>query len=400
MGASATIGRMGLPENDGPLMQKVLVLVTEDWFALSHFRPLIRRLKRLAREVVVVARPSGRMAEVEALGARTIALDYHRSSMQPAREAATVRRLAAILRQERPDTVHLIAMKPIVLGGLAALLARVPHVAVHMTGLGFLAISDTAKARIARRVALGIIGRLVLRPTSVLLVENPEDLAFLEAGGVRHGGRVAMLGGAGIDPAEFAGRHEPHGGPPVAALVGRMIRSKGVEVLMEAADILEQRGIALCVHLYGEFDDGNPETLARATVEAWDNSTTRRYLGVTRDVAAVWRRSDIFVLPALSREGMPRALLEAAASARPLIVSDVPGCRHFVREGQEGLIVPPGDAVRLADALARLASDASLRERFGAAARAKVLAGYTEAAVEAAVEDAYRRMYQRGGTTA
>ena len=379
-----------------PVFGKVMVCVTEDWFALSHFQPLIRRLCRLATDVVVVCRSSGRLAEIERLGTRTIDLDYNRSSMNPVREMRTARRLAALIRLERPDVVHLIAMKPIVLGGLALAQAAASHAVVHMTGLGFLAISDTAKARLARQVALTIIRRVIARPGSWLLVENPEDLAFLEGGGVAPGHRVTMLGGAGIDPAAYAS--EPAAGPaaanaiPVAAFVGRMIRSKGVGVLMEAAQLLQARQVPLSIELYGETDDGNPEAIPKATLNTWSDGQRTRYMGFTRDVAAVWRRADIFVLPALSREGMPRALLEAAASGRPIVVTDVPGCRHFVQDGVEGYIVPPGNAQALADALERLARDPELRLRLGAAARAKVLSGYTEAHVENGIESAYRTL--------
>ena len=389
------------PPVAGPIVGKILICVTEDWFALSHFQPLIRRLVRLSREVVVATRSSGRMDEIEALGARTIELDYNRSSMNPVRETKTIGRLAVILRSERPDVVHLIAMKPIVLGGMALGLGAVrsngrsehrPHAVVHMTGLGFLAISDTPKARAARRIALAIMRRTLNRPSSWLLVENPEDQAFLEAGGIAAGERSTMLGGAGIDPEAFAVRHRSDNQPPVAAFVGRMIRSKGVAVLMEAARILEIRKVPIAIELYGDTDEGNPEALSKAVLELWSDGVRMRFMGFTRDVAAVWHRADIFVLPAISREGMPRSLLEAAAAGRPLLVTDVPGCRHFVSDGIEGFVVPPGDAVALADRLEALAGDASLRARLGAAARAKVLDGYTEDQVEQAIEQAYRRM--------
>lgn len=370
---------------------KVLVCVTEDWFALSHFKPLIRRLKLIFEEVVVVARSSGRMAEIEALGARTIDFEYNRSSLNPVREAKTIRRLSAILVRERPSATHLIAMKPIVIGSLAAELAKTPHVVVHMTGLGFLAISDTIKARAAKRVALAVIGRTVRRDSNWLFVENPEDLAFLREGGADPADRVTMLGGAGIDPAEFPEQPDTRNVPPRAAFVGRIIKSKGVGVLLEASRLLEARNVPLAIDLYGDTDEGNPEAIPIATLQSWHDGVRRNYRGATRDVPAVWRQSDIFVLPALSREGMPRALLEAAASGRPSIVSDVPGCRHFVRHEVEGLIVPPGDALALADALERLAIDRELRVRLGRAARAKILAGYTAAKVEAAIEEAYAR---------
>lgn len=386
-----------LPSGGGdaaPAVGKVLVGCTEDWFTLSHFQPLLRRLKAIAREVVVVARSSGRMPEIEALGCRTIDLDYNRSSMNPMREAATVRRLAGILASERPEVVHLIAMKPIVLGGLATALRRPQHTVIHMTGLGFLAISDTAKARAAREAALAVIRSIMRRRGSWLLVENPEDLAFLESGGVRPERRVTMLGGAGIDPDAFAAQPSGVNPVPVAAYVARMIRPKGVDVLMAAAEILAARNVPLVIELHGDTDDGNPEAIPSAAIRAWADGDRRRYLGFTRDVAAIWRRADIFVLPARSREGMPRALLEAASSARAAIVTDVPGCRHFVKDGVEGLVVPPDDARALADALERLARDAGLRERLGAAARARVLAGYTEAHVQDGIERAYRAMVE------
>lgn len=368
-----------------------MVCVTEDWFALSHFQPLIRFVASAARKVVVVTRSSGRLAEIEALGARVIELDYHRSSLNPVREASTARRLSRIIADERPDIVHLVAMKPIVLGSLALRLDRRPKVIVHMTGLGFLAISDTLKARLVRPVAMRLIASLLRRPGSWLIVENPEDLQFLREGGVDPGQRVTTLGGAGIEPAEFeaAALSPPRNEIPIAAFVGRMIRPKGVDLLLEAQARLDASGVPIAIELYGRSDDGNPEAIPTAELEAWSRSGRGRWLGHTSDVAAVWRRADIFVLPARSREGMPRALLEAAASARPLIVTDVPGCRHFVRDGVEGLVVSPSDAGALATALARLARDPDLRRRMGQAARARCLAGYTVAHVVAGLAATY-----------
>ena len=382
-----------------PFVEKVLVACTEDWFTLSHFRPLLRRLRRISRDVVVVTRSSGRMAEIERLGCRTVALDYGRSSMNPLRETRTVRRLARILGDEAPDVVHLIAMKPIVLGGLAIGLERPRHTVIHMTGLGFLAISDSLKARAARLAALRVMRAVLRRQENWLLVENPEDLAFLRDGGVDAGARVTMLGGAGIDPETFAPPADLLANTvPIAAYVARMIRPKGVDVLMDAADLVSQRGIALTIELHGDTDDDNPEAVPAKTLARWANGTDRRFMGFTKDVAAVWRHADIFVLPARSREGMPRALLEAASCARAIVVTDVPGCRHFVRDGAEGLVVPPGDAAALADALEKLARDRDLRERLGRAARERVLSGYTEAHVEASIEQAYRAMLDRTGS--
>ncbi|NJO23344.1 MAG: glycosyltransferase family 4 protein, partial [Sphingomonadales bacterium] len=302
-----------MPDNKPPFA-KILVAITEDWFLLSHFRPLIIELRLLAREVVVVTRDSGRLAEVRSLGVRTIDLDYNRSSLNPVREAATIKHFLRILHAEKPDVLHLIAMKPIVLGGVAGGLARVPHTIVHMTGLGFLAISPTVKARAARLVALAILRRVIARGSSWLVVENPEDLAFLKDGGVKPEDRVTILGGAGIDPEAFPELPEPRVEMPIAAFVGRMIHPKGVDVLMEAAALLKQRGVPLAVELYGRSDDGNLEAIPSSVLTAWSDGDRTKWLGFTSDVAAIWRRAATFRIAG----PQPRRHAARAAGGRSL----------------------------------------------------------------------------------
>ena len=371
---------------------KIAVCITEDWFALSHFKPLLRSLKSVAREVVVITRTSGRQDELAALGVRVVAFDYLRSSTGVIDTVATVRRLATLLKEERPDAVHLIALKPIVLGALALVGRRDLPIGVHLTGLGLLSIASGPKQRAVRRVALSVVGRLLVRPRAHLFVENEDDLAMLRRDAADPGPRVTVLGGAGVDPDRFAMTPLPGHEPPVIAYVGRMVKSKGVDVLVEAMRLLQTRGVAACVDLYGMIDRDNPEAISAARIAAWQDAGLCRWHGHVDDIAGVWRGADVFVMATLGGEGMPRAMLEAAAIGRPLVVTDVPGCRQFVRDGIEGFVVQPGDARALAGALHRLASDAGLRRTMADAARARVLDGYTEAHLEAAVAAAYRRM--------
>ncbi len=373
-----------------------MLCVTEDWFALSHFKPLIRVLVALADDVCVVARSSGRHGEIEALGAHFEDFDYKRSSLDPAKQAFTARALSALIRKYKPDALHLIAMKPILLGGLAWRLASVPHAVVHMTGLGFMGVTQTAKMRTFRWVLQRHVAAILRHPGNWLMIENSDDLAFLEAGGTRVPNRHTVLGGAGIDPADFPVQPEPINKVPTAAYVGRMIRSKGVDVLMAAAQALRQRAVPLTIELYGPSDTDNPEAVPLAELENWAAQGLGHWHGRTDNVAGVWRGSDIYVMPTRGGEGLPRSLLEAAASGRPVIVTDVAGCRSFVRNGLEGLVVPPGDPEALAQALATLAADPELRRRMGHAARNRVLNGYTIPQVTAQYEAAYRAMVKRG----
>jgi glycosyltransferase involved in cell wall biosynthesis len=371
------------------LCRKVVLCITEDWFALSHFRPLITVLREVAHTVVVVTRSSGRLREIEALGVRVIDFDFRRSSSNPAREASSAWALARILEAESPDVVHLVAMKPVVLGGLALKLAPMCHVVVHMTGLGLLGFGAGRLLKLYRAAALRLLASMLRKPHSYLLVENPDDLALLREAGAEPGARFAILGGAGVDPQAFPPQPQPSNKVPIAAFVGRMIRPKGVDVLIEANELLRQRRVAIALELCGGIDADNPEAVDSQSLARWCAVRNVRWLGHVRDIAEVWKRADIFVLPARSREGMPRALLEAAASARPLVVTSVPGCRHFVRDGVEGFVVPPEDPKALAAALERLARDASLRQRMGEAARLRLLHGFTEDHVKQALRESY-----------
>lgn len=375
-----------------------MVCITEDWFALSHFRPLIRALVSMSRDVVVVTRSSGRIDEVQALGARTIDFDYLRASSHPLKVWQTARALRRLIASERPDAIHLVALKPIVTAAMALRGIWAPAVGVHLTGFGLLSIATTARDRLVRHVALSSVRMLVRRPRAWLFVENDDDLQLVIGQDAPPSARVTILGGAGIDPTYFAPLPQTANTVPVAAFVGRMIRSKGIDVLLDAARILRGRGQLLQLDLYGKIDIDNPEAVSRAQIDQWHRDGLALWHGHVDDVRDVWRISDISVMASLGGEGLPRSMLEAAACGRPLVVTDVPGCRQFVRHGMEGLVVPAGDAGALADALAELAANPAMRAQMATAARARVVAGFTEADLEAAVVRSYRTLLDAAAT--
>jgi glycosyltransferase involved in cell wall biosynthesis len=202
-------------------------------------------------------------------------------------------------------------------------------------------------------------------------------------------GRTAVLPGAGVDPARFPLLPPPNNRVPRIAFVGRMLKTKGVDVLVKAHQLLRARGLAAELALYGDADAGNREAIPEAVLLRWSRQPGVTWDGRTNDVVGAWGMADIAVMAPRTGEGMPRAMLEAAACGRPLVVSDVPGCRQFVRPGLEGLVVPPGSAKALADALAKLIEDRELRRQAGSAARRKLVRGYTVAAVRAKVREIY-----------
>lgn len=360
--------------------------MTEDWFVLSHFKPLLRALNAVADDVVVAARDNGRLGDVARLGVGTRAFDFARQATAPHRLWATARALGRLIERERPDAVHLVALKPIVLGAIALRAFPSLPVGVHLTGLGHLGVTDQFAGRAMRHASRFLLRSLLARPAAHCFVENEDDLAWADPTATPD--NSTLLGGAGVNPDHFAAA--PHqSGPLAAAYVGRLVRSKGVDVLIEAARLLRVSGAPVHLTLYGAIDQDNPEAFTRHELDGWQRDGLVSWRGPIADVRVAWRDADVAVVPSHGGEGLPRTLLEAAACARALIVTDVPDSRRFVRDGREGLVVPAGDAVALSQALARLAGDPALRRFMGDAARRRVLDGFTEDHVETDIRRAY-----------
>lgn len=370
---------------------KVLVIISEDWFALSHFRPLLAELTDIASDVLLVARSSGRFEELSAVGVRTRHLSTERGSLSVARQKRVRDRLASIIDEERPDVIHAIAMQTMVMASLA--LRKVKHrpslVIMHLAGLGYIEHSRSLFAPPLRVFAFATLRWCVRRHNTWVLAENQSDLEKMIAHGAALRERTALIPGAGVDPTAFPNLPPPDNAIPRLAFVGRAIVSKGLEVLVRAHQLLIARNVKVELALFGPTDAENPGSIPESTLDCWSRLPLVQWYGETRDVVGVWRRADIAVLPSLTGEGMPRSILEAGSCGRPLVVSDVAGCHHFVRNGIEGLLVKPGDRNALASAIERLVIDRELRLRLGAAARRRVVEQFSEQIVRSSVVKIY-----------
>lgn len=375
---------------------KVMLCITEDWFVLSHFQPIIRALVQACGDVVVVTTVAGRQAQIEALGARVIPFDFQRASFDPIRQAGIVRGLWRLIRDEKPDVVHAIALRPIALACLAFAGTHggtgKTKLVMHLTGVGFAGTASADRSLSLYGMTLRLITRLMRRSDTALFVENPDDAIRVVGPDWAKCANVTILGGAGVDPDLIPATPSPDLNPLVAGFLGRMVWTKGADVLVEAHRLLALRGLPLSLNLGGTPDAANPRATSQDQLEAWGRTAGITWSGRVEDAASFWRQTSFAVVPSRGGEGLPRTLLEAAATGRALIVTDVPGCRYFVRDGIEGLIVPPNDAPALADALAKLIGDPALCARMGAAARVRLLDGFTEQHVSEAAVSAYRRL--------
>jgi glycosyltransferase involved in cell wall biosynthesis len=371
------------------LARKIVLLAGDDSYVRSHSRALLTVLGEVAREVVVVTPTSHHLDELDAIGGSVIDFDCRASLTNPARDAAAAWKLARILEAEAADAIHVIGIRPATLGSLALKLVAAKQIMVHLPALDHLEPATTL-ARLYRPSPIGLIASLVRRPASFLLVESPDDLAHLRTLGVDPGARFAVLGGAGVDPDVYPVMPPSHSDTPIAACVGRMVASSGIDILMRAFDRVWARGVHLQLELVGEPAADGPDAVSPGDIAQWGLHPGIRRTEPMADVREVWRRAEVCILPATGRQGLPQALLEAAACGRALIVTEGAGGGTFVRDGVEGLVVPRGNAAALAEAIELLARDADLRMRLGEAARLRVLQGFTEAHVKQALQAAYR----------
>ena len=380
----------------------LLYLVTEDWYFWSHRLPIARAARAAGWEVMVATRVAKHGERIRREGFRLVPIGLRRRSLAPWREAAAIAELLRLYRRERPDLVHHVAMKPVLYGSLAAALARVPAVVNALAGMGYVFTSSGVKARLLRPLIRTAFRWLLDRPNRRLILQNPDDIAAMTKGTVT-AERVALIRGSGVDIEAFAPPVAPAGAPTgapegtsVAVMVSRMLWDKGVGELVGAARLLRRREVPLRVVLVGSPDPDNPASIPERQLRDWDASGDVAWWGERSDIAEIWAKGQIAVLPS-HREGLPKSLLEAAACGRPMVAADVSGCREIVKDGVTGLLVPPGDAGGLADALERLARDPDLRRRLGAAARDLVERELSEEAVVAQTLALYRSLVPGAG---
>jgi glycosyltransferase involved in cell wall biosynthesis len=359
--------------------------VTEDWYFCSHRLPVARAARDAGFEVVVATRVRAHGDPIRAEGFALYPLAWRRRGDGMGGAIRAIAEIVRLYRAERPDIVHHVALKPVLFGGVAVGLAfagartAAPARIAAVMGLGSGFARQSLGARL-RRPLLGWALRLGAgRAPGPVVVQNPEDGAALARLGLDPA-RIALIRGSGVDTAWFSPLAEPEaGGAEVTvALVARMLRAKGVLDAVAAIRALRAEGLRVALVLAGPTDPDNSDSLTPKHLARLAGEAGIEYLGAVADVRAVWRRAAIAVLPSSYGEGVPKSLLEAAACGRPIVATDVPGCREIVRAGESGFLVPPGDVAGLARAVARLAGDPALRASFGRAGRRLVEREFAE----------------------
>jgi glycosyltransferase involved in cell wall biosynthesis len=370
---------------------RVIYLVTEDWYFISHRLPMARAARAAGFEVHVATNVDRHGAAIKAEGFHLHPISWRRGSFDPRDLFRVVRQVRGLYRKLEPDLAHHVALPATIVGSLAARgLATVCLNA--MTGLGTMFIGSTMKVRAARIVLTPALRRLLRRTGSTVLVQNLDDRAAIENLGVDPT-RIALIPGSGVDTDVMLPLPEP-ATPVRVAFVGRLVEAKGIRDLVEAHARLCARGRDIKLVIAGIPDPANPNSIPAREIDAWSRQPNVSYLGFVEDIAALWASVHIAVLPS-HREGLPLSLLQAAACGRPLIATDVPGCRDIARRDFNALLVPLDDVEALAQAIDRLALDPQLRRSFGEAGRDLVEREFSSKRIGRDLVALYRRLLER-----
>lgn len=341
-----------------------LLFVDNDVNSFVAYRIELARAARAAGFEVHIASPVGKAIQTltnEKFVFHPIRLS--RSGLNLRAETDSILGLVRLYRQVQPQIVHHLRLKPVVYGGIAAYLARVPAVVGLLTGLGHVFTADTRKAHTCRRVIKAVCKCAFRHENQRIIFQNPDDCDVFVRGRFLPPEKVVLIRGSGVDVNVFRFTREPSG-PPVVILPSRMLWDKGVAEFVAAATLLKTKGVqAKCV-LVGGTDPDNPTAIDSTVLERWRATGVVDWWGQRHDMTAVFASSNIVCLPSY-REGVPKSLIEAAACGRAIVATDVPGCREIVRHGINGLLVPVRDSESLAHGLELLIHNPSLRSCMG-----------------------------------
>lgn len=371
--------------------RRLLFLVTEDWYFWAHRLHLARAARDAGYEVMVATRVDRLGDRLRAEGFAVEHLTWKRGSLNPLGLIGDLLAITRLYRRVRPDIVHHVSLKPVILGSLAASFQPRLPVLNALTGLGYTFTARSSRARVLAGGVRALLKPLLRRENTITLLENEEDRRFfVDVVGVP-AAQTAVNPGSGVDLTHFAEMPLSEGEPVTIACAARMVGIKGIADLVEASCILRARNVAHRLLLAGPVDTENPDAIPETTLRQWTAEGGMEWLGAIPDVRDLWRRTDIAVLASRGGEGVPLSLVEAAACGRPLVATEVPGARDIAQSGVNALLAPPNDPPALAAALERLVRDGDLRRKLAAASRA-VASEFSSEKVNAATLALYEKL--------
>jgi glycosyltransferase involved in cell wall biosynthesis len=350
-------------------MKKLLFLVNVDWFFLSHRLPIAQAALAVGYQVHIATGITDKKQILESFGFVVHELPVIRGKTSILNEIKLFIKIVKVLRQEQPDILHTITIKPALFGGIAARIAKTKRLVIAISGLGYVFTAQASlKATLRRRLVSAIYKQALQHKKLKVIFQNTDDQQTLtKATGIQKQ-QTLIIPGSGVDLMKFQALLEPSDENITVVMASRLLADKGTNEFIAAARQLHHKGIKANFQLAGTIDPDNPASITTAQVADWRNEGIVTLLDHRSDIATLFAQSHIVVLPSY-REGFPKVLIEAAACGRAVVTTDVPGCRDAIIPNKTGLLAPARNANALAAAIERLIHDKALRQNMGKAGR-------------------------------
>lgn len=345
----------------------ILISVNAAWNIWNFRRPLVEALIADGHKITILAPKDDSVPKLEALGCSVRHLEMNVKGLNPMQDSKLALRLLRHFRNLRPDLILSFTIKNNIFGAIAAKFAKIPFVP-NVTGLGTAFLSGNLLERVA-----GLLYKIAFRKLPIVFFQNEDDRDLFLARGLVTESQARRLPGSGIDLEVFSIAPYPSDyQSPIFLMIARLLRDKGVMEYVDAARRVKKRHPQARFQLLGATDVENRTAIDREAVRGWEQDQIIEYLGTVDDVRPVIEEAHCVVLPSY-REGAPRTLIEAAAMARPLIATDVPGCRSVVDDRATGFLCEARSGESLASACeAFIALQPDERAALGRAGRAKM----------------------------
>ena len=356
----------------------ILYIVSEDWYFLSHRLSLAIEAKKKGYKVNVLCKDTGKINIIKNYGFNCYQLNSDRKNISIINLFQEVLNIRFLIKKLKPNIIHLVALRPIILGLASTFFNKKISIVVSITGLGSIFLSRHLITRIIKFITIFFLFLNFKKDNIKIIVQNKDDYNFVINTLHCKKKNIFLIRGSGVNIHHFSFQKEPLSTPIVLTYVGRLIKDKGIEVLINAFENLDNYDNKLQLILAGEIDYANPSAISQEYLnkKLKDNKNIK-WLGKITDVKKLWNKSHIAVL-ASRREGLPKSLLEAAASGKPIIASDVPGCREIAINGVNAITFPLDDGNKLMEAIKILSNDKELRKKYGLKSREIVENGMSE----------------------
>lgn len=369
-------------------------VINVDWYFKLHWMQRALAVKNSGAEVHVITTFTNSEAyeSLEKLGFICHSVDMERKSINPFSNLKTLANIYFLLTSISPDFIHAITIKPNIYVGLITRFLKVPSV-LSVTGTGIIFSGKTWKVRLVRPI-VRILYKWIKsgKAQRRIIFENREDRDYFVATGLCVPGEAVVILGAGVDTDLYSFSEETIIENPVILFAARLLWDKGLGDLVEAGKILRDRKLDFTIQVAGILDEDSINSIDRSVLENWSREGLIEWLGTVHEMPELISGASLVVLPSFYGEGVPRILIEAAACGRPIVTTDMPGCREIVKTGVNGMLFPARDITALADAIEVLLNDTKLRKEMGRNGREMVEKEFSQQKVIAETMSLYQEL--------